>query len=189
MKRAFIFLFSLSALMILFSTQAKSQCTSKAKAQKISNHDNLSKDVVDIAIASDAHTTLVAAVKAAGLVETLKGDGPFTIFAPTNEAFDKLPEGTVSNLIKPENKAQLIRILTYHVIAGNFEAADVVKAATDNGGSFEIATIQGGKLKVKIAEGDVWLVDENENYSKIVATDLKGTNGVVHVVDTVVLPK
>lgn len=189
MKHALIFLLSLTASLILVTTPANSQCDSKAKAQKISNHDSESKDVVDIAIGSDAHTTLVAAVQAAGLVETLKGEGPFTVFAPVNEAFDKLPEGTVANLLKPKNKAQLTSILTYHVIAGNFEAADVVKAASDNGGSFEIATIQGGNLIVKLSEGEVWLIDENDTYSKIIATDLKGTNGVVHVVDTVVMPK
>jgi uncharacterized surface protein with fasciclin (FAS1) repeats len=189
MKRAFYFILSLSAFIFLSTTTVFSQCSSEVKAQKISNHDELTKDVVDIAIGSEAHTTLVAAVKAAGLVETLKSEGPFTIFAPTNAAFDKLPEGTVANLIKPENKDQLTSILTYHVIAGNFEAADVVKAAQDKGGSFDISTIQGGKLKVMLKEGEVWLIDENGNYSKIIATDLKATNGVVHVVDTVVLPK
>lgn len=145
-------------------------------------------DVVDIAISSDAHTTLVAAVKAAGLVETLKGDGPFTIFAPTNDAFDKLPDGTVTTLLKPENKDQLTGILTYHVVAGNFASGDVVKALKDGNGMFTVETVNGAKLTIWQDGDDIKLKDTTGNYATITAVDLKGSNGVVHVIDTVVMP-
>ncbi len=147
-----------------------------------------SKDVVDIAISSKDHTTLVAAVKAAGLVETLKGKGPFTVFAPTNAAFAKLPAGTVDNLLKPENKATLSKILTYHVVAGNLDAAAVAAAIKKGGGKVEVATVSGGKLSVSLDGTQVVLTDEKGNKSHVTATDLKGSNGVVHVIDTLVMP-
>ena len=146
-------------------------------------------DIVDIALGSDAHTTLVAAVKAAGLVETLKSEGPFTVFAPTNAAFDKLPEGTVATLLKPENKGQLTSILTYHVVPGNLDANAVVGAIKSGGGTASVKTVSGGTLQAMIVDGNVMLKDENGNTSKVIATDLKGSNGVIHVIDTVVLPK
>lgn len=148
-----------------------------------------SNDVVDIAISSKDHTTLVAAVKAAGLVETLKGEGPFTVFAPTNEAFDKLPEGTVATLLKPENKAQLTSVLTYHVIAGSFDASAVMAAIKKGKGKLALTTVQGGTLTASIEKGKVKLTDENGGTAYVVATDLKGSNGIVHVIDGVVLPK
>ncbi len=147
------------------------------------------KDVVDIAIGSEDHTTLVAAVKAADLVETLKSDGPFTIFAPTNAAFDLLPDGTVSTLLKPENKEKLQAVLTYHVVSGKLEAKDVVAAIKAGKGEATVTTVQGGKLTAYIDEGKVFLKDENGNASEVTATDLKGSNGVIHVVNKVVLPK
>ncbi|MDX2048487.1 MAG: fasciclin domain-containing protein [Chitinophagaceae bacterium] len=147
------------------------------------------KDVADIAIASPAHTTLVAAVKAAGLVETLKGKGPFTVFAPTNDAFAKLPAGTVETLLKAENKGQLTQVLTYHVVAGNLRAADVIAAVKKGNGKAEVNTLSGGKLLVTLDSGKVKLTDENGNTSFVTAADLNGSNGVVHVIDTVVLPK
>jgi uncharacterized surface protein with fasciclin (FAS1) repeats len=146
-------------------------------------------DVVDVAIGSKDHTTLVAAVKAAGLVETLKGKGPFTVFAPTNDAFAKLPEGTVEGLLKPESKATLTAVLTYHVVAGNLDAKSVMAAITKGGGKAELTTVAGGKLTAAVENGKVVLTDENGGKSTVTATDLKGTNGVVHVVDGVVLPK
>lgn len=146
-------------------------------------------DVVDVAISSKDHTTLVAAVKAAGLVETLKGKGPFTVFAPTNDAFAKLPAGTVESLLKPESKATLTAVLTYHVVAGNLDAKAVMTAITKGGGKAELTTVSGGKLSAAIENGKVILTDENGGKSTVTATDLKGTNGVVHVVDGVVLPK
>ena len=145
-------------------------------------------DVVDIAIGSSAHTTLVAAVKAADLVGTLKGAGPFTVFAPTNDAFAKLPAGTVDTLLKPENKAMLSGILTYHVVAGKVMAKDLIKMIKANNGTATVKTVAGGTLTAKIVDGQVMLTDAKGNSSKVVKTDLAGTNGVVHVIDSVVLP-
>lgn len=147
------------------------------------------KDVVDIAISSADHTTLVAAVKAADLVETLKSAGPFTVFAPTNAAFAKLPAGTVETLLKPENKAKLSQILTYHVVSGNLDAAAVMKAIKAGKGKVILTTVSGGKLTASIDKGKVKLSDENGGASYVTATDLKGSNGVIHVIDSVVLPK
>ena len=146
------------------------------------------KDVVDIAIGSADHTTLVAAVKAADLVSTLKSDGPFTIFAPTNAAFDKLPAGTVEGLLKPESKAQLSKILTYHVVSGNLDAAAVIAAVKAGNGEAVVTTVSGGKLKVTLEMDKVKLTDESGNSAYVVAADLKGSNGVIHVIDSVVLP-
>jgi len=147
------------------------------------------KDVVDIAIGSKDHTTLVAAVKAADLVATLKGKGPFTVFAPTNAAFDKLPAGTVENLLKPENKEQLAKILTYHVVSGNLDVAAVVAAIKAGKGKAVLTTVSGGKLTGTLDGTKVKLTDESGNSAYVVVADLKGSNGVVHVIDGVVLPK
>ena len=178
----------LSAVILLFAVvQVQAQCSESkdSKAMKVSAQE----DIVDIAISSDDHTTLVAAVKAADLVSTLKSDGPFTVFAPTNAAFAKLPSGTVETLLKPENKAKLTGILTYHVIAGDFDAAAVVKAINDNGGKVSLTTVQGTEITAMMKDGKVMLKDGNGGMSTVVATDLKGSNGVIHVIDTVVLPK
>jgi len=148
-----------------------------------------SKTVVDVAVGSKDHTTLVAAVKAAGLVETLSGKGPFTVFAPTNAAFAALPAGTVDNLLKPENKATLAGILTYHVVPGNLDAAAVVKAINDGHGKAVVKTVQGGSLTATLEGKDVILTDEKGAKAKVVATDLKAGNGVVHVIDHVVMHK
>lgn len=147
------------------------------------------KDIVDIAAGSDDHTTLVAAVKAADLVTTLKSAGPFTVFAPTNDAFDKLPEGTVANLLKPENKSQLAKILTYHVVSGNLDATAVLDAIKKGDGKVILTTVSGGKLTASLDMGKVKLTDESGNSAFVTVTDLKGSNGVIHVIDTVVLPK
>jgi len=147
------------------------------------------KDVVDIAIGSPDHTTLVTAVKAADLVTTLKGKGPFTVFAPTNEAFNKLPEGTVANLLKPENKAKLAKILTYHVVKGNLDAAAVMAAIKAGNGKVVLTTVSGGKLTASLDMGKVKLTDESGNSAYVTLADLKGSNGVVHVIDGVLLPK
>jgi uncharacterized surface protein with fasciclin (FAS1) repeats len=147
------------------------------------------KDVVDIAIGSPAHTTLVAAVKAADLVGTLKSKGPFTVFAPTNDAFAKLPAGTVETLLKPENKSKLAGILTYHVVAGNLMASDVVAAIKNGKGKAEVATVNGQKLTITMMGDKVMITDANGNSAHVTAADLKGTNGVVHVIDSVLLPK
>jgi uncharacterized surface protein with fasciclin (FAS1) repeats len=147
------------------------------------------KDVVDIAIGSPAHTTLVAAVKAADLVGTLKSKGPFTVFAPTNDAFAKLPAGTVETLLKPENKSKLAGILTYHVVAGNLMASDVVAAIKKGNGKAEVTTVNGQKLTISMMGDKVMITDANGNSAHVSAADLKGTNGVVHVIDSVLLPK
>jgi uncharacterized surface protein with fasciclin (FAS1) repeats len=147
------------------------------------------KTVVDVAVGSKAHTTLVAAVKAADLVGTLQSAGPFTVFAPTNEAFAKLPKGTVETLLKPENKSTLTTILTYHVIAGNLDAAAVVKAINDGKGKVTLKAVSGGTLTASLKNGKVILTDEKGGTATVTATDLKAGNGVVHVIDAVVLPK
>lgn len=135
------------------------------------------KDIVDTAVSAGQFNTLAAALKAAGLVDTLKGAGPFTVFAPTDAAFAKLPKGTVEELLKPENKAKLTAILTYHVVPGKVMAADVVKVS-------DAKTVQGGSIKVKAAGGKVMVDNAN-----VVKTDIAATNGVIHVIDTVLMPK
>lgn len=147
-----------------------------------------SPDIVSIAAGNKDFGTLVAAVKAADLVSTLQGDGPFTVFAPTNAAFDALPSGTVPALLKPENKSQLQDVLTYHVVAGEVKAADLVKAISDNGGVYQINTVNGGTLSAQLIDGAPYLIDANRTAAKITMTDLDASNGVVHVIDKVVLP-
>lgn len=177
------------AFFMMTNQTAVAQCSpDKAKAVKTAYKGD-AKDVVDIAIGSADHTTLVAAVKAAGLVETLKGDGPFTIFAPINAAFDKLPEGTVASLLEPANKAALTGVLTYHVINGKLDSGAVVDAIKKGNGKVEVKTIQGGILTAVLEDGAVWLKDENGGMAKVIAVDLEGTNGIIHVIDSVVLPK
>ncbi|UAB80293.1 fasciclin domain-containing protein [Marixanthomonas sp. SCSIO 43207] len=147
------------------------------------------KNIVENAVNSKDHTTLVAAVKAAGLVETLQGDGPFTVFAPTNKAFDKLPEGTVSTLLKPENKKKLQTILTYHVVPGDIKAADIVKAIKKGNGQATFKTVSGGKLMAMMKGKNVILKDENGGMAKVTIANVSQSNGVIHVIDSVVLPK
>jgi uncharacterized surface protein with fasciclin (FAS1) repeats len=155
----------------------------------LSSFGQKTKTVVENAIGSKDHTTLVAAVKAAGLVETLSGAGPFTVFAPTNDAFAALPKGTVESLLKPENKAQLQAVLTYHVVAGNLDSKAVVAAIKAGKGSATVTTVQGGKLVASLEGKNVILTDENGNKSTITAVDIMSSNGVIHVIDSVVLPK
>lgn len=146
-------------------------------------------DVVDVAISSKDHTTLVAAVKAADLVTTLKGKGPFTVFAPSNSAFDKLPKGTVESLLKPESKEALVKLLTYHVVAGNLKASDVLAAIKAGKGKAVVKTVQGENLTASLENGKVILTDEKGGKAVVTATDLTASNGVVHVIDSVVMPK
>lgn len=145
--------------------------------------------IVELAVGSDDLTTLVAAVTAAGLVDTLNSAGPFTVFAPTNAAFAKLPAGTVETLVKPENKTMLTSILTYHVVGGEVMAGDLVKAIGDNGGSYTVPTVNGGTLTASIMDGKVYLTDANGGRAEVIATDLDASNGVVHLINTVVMPK
>ena len=147
------------------------------------------KDIVDNAVNSKDHTTLVAAVTAAGLVETLKSAGPFTVFAPTNAAFDKLPAGTVGELVKPENKATLTKILTYHVVSGRYSAADMAKAIKAGNGKAEFTTVSGGKLWAKMDGKNLLLTDEKGGKSTVIIADVFQKNGLIHVIDTVVMPE
>jgi hypothetical protein len=148
-----------------------------------------SKNIVENAVNSADHTTLVAALKAAGLVETLQGAGPFTVFAPTNAAFDKLPPSTVPTLLKPENKSKLSSILTYHVVSGNFTAADLEAKAEANGGKATLKTVQGENLTVmKDSAGKLVVVDSKGGKANIAIANVTQSNGMIHVVDTVLMP-
>lgn len=147
------------------------------------------KNIVENAVNSKDHTTLVAAVKAAGLVDTLQGTGPFTVFAPTNDAFAALPAGTVENLLKPENKDMLVKILTCHVVGANALAADVAKMAMDDGGMHEVTTAGGCKLWLSVMGDTVMIKDEAGGEAKVTIADVKQSNGVIHVIDKVLLPK
>ncbi len=166
MKRTLIF-----ATALAFSAAVPAAFAEEAKAAQMAK-----QDIVDVAAGAEDFSTLVAAVKAAGLVDTLKGPGPFTVFAPTNAAFAALPEGTVESLLKPENKAKLTAILTYHVVAGKVMAADV-KAG-------EVATVQGSKATIKVEDGKVMI-----DGATVTKTDIAASNGVIHVIDKVIMPK
>ena len=146
------------------------------------------KDIVDNAVNSADHTTLVAAVKAAGLVDTLKSKGPFTVFAPVNSAFEKLPAGKVETLLKPENKAMLTKVLTYHVVAGNLDSKAVVAAIKKGNGKAEFKTVAGGRLWAMLDNGKVVLKDEKGGMATVTIADVRQSNGVIHVIDSVVLP-
>ncbi|WP_111683493.1 fasciclin domain-containing protein [Winogradskyella tangerina] len=145
--------------------------------------------IVDAAVGNENFSTLVAALKAGDLVEALQGDGPFTVFAPTNDAFAKIDKETLSNLLKPENKETLAKILTYHVVSGKLMAKDVVAALKKGKGKVQVETLAGQTLTVMQKDGKIWLKDQAGNYSEITATDVAGSNGVIHVIDTVVMPK
>ena len=147
------------------------------------------KNIIENAVNSADHTTLVAAVQAAGLVETLSGAGPFTVLAPTNEAFAKLPAGTVENLLKPENKDTLVKILTCHVIAGNAMAADIMGMIEADGGKHVVKTVGGCEFTLSTKDGKVMIEDGMGNFATVTIADVKQSNGVIHVIDTVLLPK
>ena len=148
-----------------------------------------SKDIIDNAVNSKDHTTLVAAVKAAGLVDTLKGAGPFTVFAPTNMAFEALPAGTVDTLLKPENKPTLTKVLTYHVVAGKYDAAAIAKLIADGKGMAKLKTVEGGTLTAKAEGKGVVVVDEKGGTAHVAIADVLQSNGVIHVIDKVLMPK
>jgi uncharacterized surface protein with fasciclin (FAS1) repeats len=148
-----------------------------------------SKNIVENAVNSKDHTTLVAAVKAAGLVDTLSGKGPFTVFAPVNAAFEKLPAGTVDNLLKPENKKALVSVLTYHVLPGKQSAESITAEIKKMGGKAEYKTVEGEKLTFSWKDDALWVMDVSGNTAKVTIADVNQSNGVIHVVDTVLLPK
>ncbi|WP_316769191.1 fasciclin domain-containing protein [Pedobacter frigiditerrae] len=183
MKRIFLSLFVIAAM--AFSSEVYAQKNPMVGGAAM----YANKDIVDNAVNSKDHTTLVAAVKAAGLVETLKSAGPFTVFAPTNAAFDKLPAGTVDMLVKPENKATLTTILTYHVVAGKMGSKEIAAAIKAGGGKAELTTVQGGKLWAWMEGKALMLKDEKGGMSKVTIADVFQSNGVIHVVDTVLMPK
>lgn len=147
-----------------------------------------SSTIVETAVASPQHQTLVAAVKAAGLVDTLAGKGPFTVFAPTDSAFAKLPEGTVPTLLKPENVSALRSVLTYHVVPGKVSATDLVGMIEDNGGTAQLKTVQGKLLIASLSDGKVILTDSKGGTATVVQADLKASNGIIHATDTVSMP-
>jgi uncharacterized surface protein with fasciclin (FAS1) repeats len=147
-----------------------------------------SKTIVANAANSKDHTTLVAAVKAAGLVETLSGAGPFTVFAPTNDAFAALPAGTVETLLKPENKATLTKILTYHVVAGRWDAASIAKKIKDGKGAAELPAVSGGKLWAMMDGADLVIKDEKGNVAKVTISNVYQSNGIIHVINKVLMP-
>ncbi len=151
--------------------------------------EEVAPNIVEVAAGNANFSTLVAAVQAAELVETLSGAGPFTVFAPTNDAFAKLPEGTVDNLLKPESKDALVGILTYHVVPGKFEAAAVIDAINSNDGKFTVETVQGGSIDLGLEDGNVVLTDAKGGKSTVVMADVSASNGVIHALDTVVMPE
>lgn len=181
MRKLFFAVIAVAAMAIAPKTYAQTKMVGGAAMYP-------TKDIIDNAVNSKDHTTLVAAVKAAGLVETLKGDGPFTVFAPTNEAFDKLPKETVPTLLKPENKAMLTKILTYHVVAGKWSAAQILAKVKEGHGKAELKTVQGGSLWAMADGKKLYLVDEKGNKSWITIADVFQKNGVIHVVNTVLMP-
>ena len=146
------------------------------------------RNIIENAVHSKDHTTLVAAVKAAGLVGTLSGKGPFTVFAPTNEAFEKLPAGTVETLLQPENKAKLTKILTYHVVKADAMSGAIKKMIKDDGGEHKVKTVSGDTLVVSMKGGKIMLTDEKGDVATVTIADVKQSNGVIHVIDTVMLP-
>lgn len=182
MKR---FILSVIALAVLaFTTQVYAQKNPMVGGAAM----YASKDIVDNAVNSKDHTTLVAAVKAAGLVSTLKGEGPFTVFAPTNAAFDKLPAGTVATLLKPESKDMLVKILTYHVVAGKMDSKTIAAAIKKGKGKAELTTVNGGKFWAWMKGNKLVLKDQKGGMSTVTIADVIQKNGVIHVVDTVLMP-
>ena len=188
MKKVIILLTAF-AMTIAWSPEAVAQYgKEKAKAAKTS-YKKAKKNIVEVAMGSDQHTTLVAAIKAADLAGALQAEGPFTVFAPTNAAFDKLPDGTLNKLLMPENKEMLTEILTYHVVPASLNSKAVAKAIKAGDGQAEVKTLAGDMLTATIKDGNVYLIDENGNMSAVTAVDIKASNGVIHVIDTVILPE
>ena len=185
MKISFLSL-TVAAAISLSSVAAPVYAGSSSKSS--STTAPATKDIIDAAVKSKDHTTLVAAVKAAGLVETLKGQGPFTLFAPTNKAFAALPAGTVETLLEPESKGALTKVLTYHVVAGNLDAASLIAKIKAGGGSATLTTVQGEPLTAKLDGKKVTVTDVKGNTANVTAADLVQSNGIIHVVDKVLLP-
>jgi uncharacterized surface protein with fasciclin (FAS1) repeats len=178
------------ALFVGQSTFAQDSKMKKEKTVMVGGAEMYpSKNIIENAVNSKDHTTLVAAVKEAGLVDVLSGEGPFTVFAPTNAAFEKLPAGTVDTLLKPENKEALQGVLTYHVIAGKFNAGDVIALIKKNDGKATVKTVAGSDITLSLKNGKVIITDANGGMSTVTIADVNQSNGVIHVIDTVLLPK
>ncbi|MGC1205558.1 MAG: fasciclin domain-containing protein [Flavobacteriaceae bacterium] len=158
-------------------------------ALTLSQFATAQKTIVDVAVGNEDFSTLVAALTAADLVGALQGDGPFTVFAPNNDAFAKIDSATLNSLLEPKNKEALSNILTYHVVSGKLAASDVVAALKKGKGKVELKALNGQTITVLQKDGKIWLKDQNNNYSEIIATDVMGSNGVIHVIDSVVMPK
>lgn len=191
MKKVFL-VFIVMTFALFTAPQLNAQCGShqKSHAKQVSNKQHWSSsDIVDIAAGADQFSTLVAAVKAANLVETLKSDGPFTVFAPTNAAFSKIPAATLESLLQPANKSALSQVLTYHVLPFKLTAAEAMGAIKASNGKAILETVSGGKLIATISGNNIILQDEKGNYSAITDTDINASNGVIHTIDTVVMPK
>lgn len=167
------------------STEMTDSTTVEMEATDVMETSN----IVDIAAGNSDFSTLVTAVKAAGLVETLSSEGPFTVFAPNNAAFAKLPAGTVDSLLKPENADKLKAVLTYHVVSGKFDAAAVIDAINKNNGKYSVTTVQGGVIVLSLKDGKVMLTDANGGTSTVILADVAASNGVIHGIDSVVMPK
>ncbi len=181
-----VFAIAVATLAIAFSTSVNAQETTMVGGEKMYPK----KNIVENAVNSKDHTTLVAAVKAAGLVDALQGEGPFTVFAPVNDAFENLPEGTVETLLKPENKEKLSQVLTYHVVAGNMDFNTLKEAIKKGKGKAVLTTLSGGKLTAMMnGEHNIVIMDENGNTANISTYDVYQSNGVIHVIDRVLLPK
>jgi len=188
MKLSTIAFASAAALALGFTTIASLPSTAAEKTVTVGGAPMFpSKNIIQNAVNSKDHTTLVAAVKAAGLVDTLQGAGPFTVFAPTNDAFAKLPAGTVDTLLKPENKDALVGVLTYHVVPGRLSAKDLMDSAKKAGGKTTLKTVEGEDLTVEIKDGAVWIWDAKGNAAKITIKNVMQSNGVIHVIDTVLM--
>jgi uncharacterized surface protein with fasciclin (FAS1) repeats len=195
MKKLILAVFALAVIFGFNADNASAQMMKDDKMMKKGGNPMVggaamykNKDIVDNAVNSKDHTTLVAAVKAAGLVDTLKGKGPFTVFAPVNSAFDALPAGTVETLLKSENKPMLTKILTYHVVAGNMDSKKIMKAIKKGNGKAMFKTVAGGMLTASMDGDTLVLTDEKGGMSKVTIANVKQSNGVIHVVDTILMP-
>ncbi|MFT6825684.1 MAG: putative surface protein with fasciclin (FAS1) repeats [Patiriisocius sp.] len=186
-------LFAFSALLFVScgekKKEMKEEATEAVEAVEAAVVEEVAPNIVAVAAGNDNFTTLVAAVQAAGLVETLSSAGPFTVFAPTNDAFAKLPAGTVESLLTPESKDALTGILTYHVVSGKFEAAAVIEAIKANDGKFTVETVQGGSIDLSLKDGNVMLTDAKGGMATVVIADVPASNGVIHALDTVLMPE
>lgn len=190
MKKILFSIFAFAVMATAASVDVSAQMGAKSDGNPMVGGAAMykNKNIVENAVNSKDHTTLVAAVKAAGLVETLSSKGPFTVFAPVNSAFEALPAGTVETLLKPENKAMLTKVLTYHVVAGNMDSKAIAKAIKNGGGKAELTTVAGGKLSAMMEGTNLILTDEKGGKATVTIADVKQSNGVIHVIDAVVLP-